>query len=216
MPALVNIRVGSLRGTSGDDGTHLVALAREIAQKGRPDLVDAAHPIHPPERPGRLRILRAFTAAPALSRKPGAAPPLTADRHSRYKQPPPPRAAAPSSPARTSDMTATTAPRPAVSRLEEALRARRFVITTEITPPVSFDPATSCRKADAAARPRRRRQRHRRRQRPRPTSLPRSRAALLVQPRHRADPAADLPRPQPDRAAGRPHGRGRDRRPATC
>ncbi len=45
-------------------------------------------------------------------------------------------------------MTATTAPRPAVSRLEEALRARRFVITTEIAPPVSFDPADLIRKAE--------------------------------------------------------------------
>jgi methylenetetrahydrofolate reductase (NADPH) len=45
-------------------------------------------------------------------------------------------------------MTDTTAPAPAVSRLEAALRARRFVITTEITPPVSFDPADLHRKAE--------------------------------------------------------------------
>ena len=41
---------------------------------------------------------------------------------------------------RIPDMPASPAPRPDVSRLEQALQARRFVITTEISPPVSFDP----------------------------------------------------------------------------
>jgi len=36
---------------------------------------------------------------------------------------------------------------PAVSQLEQALRARRFAITTELTPPVSFDPDDLLRKA---------------------------------------------------------------------
>ncbi len=44
-------------------------------------------------------------------------------------------------------MNATPAPRPPASRLEEALRARRFVITTEIAPPVSFDPQDLLAKA---------------------------------------------------------------------
>jgi len=45
-------------------------------------------------------------------------------------------------------MTTSPAPGPAASRLEQALRARRFVITTEITPPVSFDPGDLLRKAE--------------------------------------------------------------------
>ena len=44
-------------------------------------------------------------------------------------------------------MNATPAPRPPASRLEEALRSRRFVITTEIAPPVSFDPQDLLAKA---------------------------------------------------------------------
>jgi methylenetetrahydrofolate reductase (NADH) len=44
-------------------------------------------------------------------------------------------------------MNATTAPRPPASRLEDLLRSRRFVITTEIAPPVSFDPQDLLAKA---------------------------------------------------------------------
>ena len=108
-------------------------------------------------------------------------------------------------------MTATIAPAPAVSRLEQALRARRFVITTEITPPVSFDPEDLLRKAEplrgladavnvtdgASARAHLGAADRRRAAGPR---------------RHRADPAVDLPRPQPHRPSRRPDGRGRDRR----
>ncbi len=43
MPALVNINVGSLRGTSGDDGNHLVAVLAEVVEEGAADLVDAGH-----------------------------------------------------------------------------------------------------------------------------------------------------------------------------
>ena len=44
-------------------------------------------------------------------------------------------------------MNATPAPRPPASRLEEALRSRRFVLTAEIVPPISFDPQDLLAKA---------------------------------------------------------------------
>ena len=44
-------------------------------------------------------------------------------------------------------MTESTSPRAPASGLEAALRAGRFVITAEIAPPVSFDPADLLRKA---------------------------------------------------------------------
>ena len=41
----VNIKVGSLRGTSGEDGTDRVAVPGEEIQEGRADLIDAAHDV---------------------------------------------------------------------------------------------------------------------------------------------------------------------------
>jgi hypothetical protein len=41
MPAEVNIKVGSLRGTSDDEGT-MIVLSEKV-EKGRADLVDAGH-----------------------------------------------------------------------------------------------------------------------------------------------------------------------------
>ena len=45
MPALVNISVGSLRGTSGDEGTMVVAVLGEKIEEARADFVDAVHGI---------------------------------------------------------------------------------------------------------------------------------------------------------------------------
>jgi methylenetetrahydrofolate reductase (NADPH) len=44
-------------------------------------------------------------------------------------------------------MTASSAPRPPVSRLQEALKSRRFVMTAEITPPASCDAGDLMQKA---------------------------------------------------------------------
>ena len=43
MPALVNISVGSLRGTSGEEAHDLVALAGEVVEEGGADVVEARH-----------------------------------------------------------------------------------------------------------------------------------------------------------------------------
>ena len=77
-------------------------------------------------------------------------------------------------------MNAPSAPRPPASRLESLLRAGEFVITTEIAPPVSFDPQDLLAKAAAAQGPRRCGQRHRRGERPRAHVCPIA-AALMVQ-----------------------------------
>ena len=96
--------------------------------------------------------------------------------------------------------------------LQDKLRAGRFVITAEVTPPVSSDPATNC-----SPRP------SRSRAWPTPSTSPtapaRGRisarvtaAAMLVEAGHRAGAAAHLPRPQPHRPAERPDQRGGVRR----
>ena len=43
MPALVNIRVGSLRGTSGRGRDDLVAVLGEVVEEGGADVVDGLH-----------------------------------------------------------------------------------------------------------------------------------------------------------------------------
>ena len=43
MPALVNINVGSLRGTSDDDASFWWPASAEEVEEGGPDFVDAAH-----------------------------------------------------------------------------------------------------------------------------------------------------------------------------
>ena len=86
--------------------------------------------------------------------------------------------------------------------LQEKLNAKRFVITAEITPPVSAVARRIARQGAAAQRPRRRGQRHRRRRRA-AASRRGDGGGDAGRARHRADPAAHLPRPQPHRLAER-------------
>ena len=102
--------------------------------------------------------------------------------------------------------------RRAASELQARLRSGQFVITAEITPPVSTDPAEFLRRAHAAQGPGDRGERHRRRRR-QGASLQPGHGALPRAERHRADLPDDLPRPQPARAAGRPSRRAGARHP---
>ena len=96
--------------------------------------------------------------------------------------------------------------------LKDKLAAGRFVVTAEITPPVSFDAADLLAKAmplkgladavnvtDGAGA--------------RAHLGAVTAAAHAAAERHRADPAVHLPRPQPHRAAERPDGGRRARHP---
>ncbi len=88
-----------------------------------------------------------------------------------------------------------------------ALEAGQFVVTAEIVPPVSCDRRDLIAKVQAAQGSGRRRQRDGRRRRPLAHGLA-GRGGAAPAGRHRADPATDLPRPQPHRAAERPARRG--------
>src|SRR5262249_55638907 len=109
------------------------------------------------------------------------------------------------------DKTMTSPQRLPASRLEALLRARQFVITAEITPPVSCDADDLLRKAqplsgladavnvtDGASA------------RAPPLRLDRGGSARARG--HGPPPPIHLPRPQPDCAAGRSYGRRRLRR----
>src|SRR5262249_56517770 len=74
-------------------------------------------------------------------------------RNCLYKRlPPPAHRAAPRGPrAQPPDKTMTSPQRQPASRLEALLRARQFVITAEITPPVSCDADDLLRKAQPLA-----------------------------------------------------------------
>src|SRR5262249_58664916 len=76
--------------------------------------------------------------------RPPAGPPISYKRASPHPPPaPPPRPSRPTPP----DKTMTSPQRQPASRLKALLRARQFVITAEITPPVSCDADDLLRKA---------------------------------------------------------------------
>ena len=171
-------------------------------------------------RTRRARVSGAFNGGPApcpwqpraaSPRPPSALTGRAADRLYRHLDPTCALCRARGNPPSTTGQDMSPMPRPPASRLEQLLRSRQFVITSEITPPVSCDADDLLRKAEplrgladavnvtdgASARAH--------------LSAPIA-AAILAREGHRADPSAHLPRPQPHRAAGRSHGRGRLRR----
>src|SRR5262245_57156035 len=96
------------------------------------------HPLSSPERrerwPPRARAKPGLTRTTPIAYISGFSHPRTAPR---------PRPSRPTPP----DKTMTSPQRQPASRLEELLRARQFVITAEITPPVSCDADDLLRKA---------------------------------------------------------------------
>src|SRR5262245_12679132 len=96
-------------------------------------------PFSPPERRKRWSPRPCAQQLPLLARRrfayiSGFSHPRTVPRP-RPSRPPPP------------DKTMTSPQRQPASRLEQLLRSRRFVITAEITPPVSCDADDLLRKA---------------------------------------------------------------------
>src|SRR5215475_9033296 len=93
------------------------------------------------------RAPRAFAAAPASRALTRVAPIAYISGFSHPRTVPRPRPSRPTPP----DKTMASPQRQPASRLEELLRARQFVITAEITPPVSCDADDLLRKAQPLA-----------------------------------------------------------------
>src|SRR5262245_53463803 len=139
MPALVNIKVGSLRGTSGDDGTIVWSFRAKKSRKA--DLISLTPLIcpswesapNPGDSPRAAGPFAFYLGARGLSRKAGRDDRARADRLEQ----PRPTAATRLEPTM---MDQPSPPPRLASRLEERLRSKQFAITAEITPPLSCRP----------------------------------------------------------------------------
>src|ERR1700694_5090525 len=125
MPALVNINVGSLRGTSGDDGTTSC-----------------------PSRAKKSRKLDRISLTPLICRNSLMAQRFPVQER-RVRSGPARHISAVSPPRCHRELAMNDHTAPIVRSLEERLKAGRFVITAELAPPVSADAADLRGKAAA-------------------------------------------------------------------
>src|SRR5271167_1531235 len=124
MPALVNIKVGSLRGTSGDDGTTSC-----------------------PSRAKKSRKLDRMSLTPLMCRNSLAGQAIPVQERRNCSTPAKHICALSLLSAPHRDMTMNDQASPSLSTFEERVRAGRFVMTAEIAPPVSCDAQDLLRKA---------------------------------------------------------------------